>query len=329
MKLVLCGLGRMGQNHARLVADMKDVTVVGVVDADLKRAGEHAARFGCPSFAELAACLDATKPDAVVIAASTSAHGALAKESVGRGIATFVEKPLARTGVEGRAICELAEKTGAFLMVGHVERFNPAVVAARRLVMQGALGDVVNVSTRRVGGSPADKAAAGDVLVDLAVHDIDLVHFLTGQAPRLLSCAGHTQGGVDSATLLLQAGSAVADVHCNWLTPVKIREVTVTGAEGYLSIALITQKVVLTRKNKILLEDAPLTSFYFDDYLKSFAEPDQTTIGIHATEPLKEELKAFFHSVQARTPSPVPPRDALLALEIAESARQQLEAPGA
>jgi len=249
LRILLCGVGNMGANHLRTLKEAsEDCEVVGVVDSSplsAERVGDT------PLFNDVAEALDATGPEAAVVATPTETHYDIAGQIIRAGFPVLVEKPIAATAAQGERLLTLAQEHGVTLMVGHVERFNPAVVAVQRLVSEGQLGEIINVSARRVGGTPQDVHKAGHVLIDLAVHDIDITASLLGE-PTLHAVHAHRGTYVDSATMLFSCGGVSVDIHCNWVTPVKIRSLTVTGSEGHLSANLIAQQVTLTKRNPIL-----------------------------------------------------------------------------
>ncbi|MDH5675336.1 MAG: Gfo/Idh/MocA family oxidoreductase [Myxococcales bacterium] len=319
--VLLCGLGRMGRNHLRLLRTLSSqCEVVGIVDPATqaaKRAGD------IPVFATVDEALSATQPGAAVVATPTATHFEVARRLIEAGLPMLLEKPIAATTAEGEALMQAAEQASVPVMVGHVERFNPAVVAIRRLVREGQLGDIINVSARRVGGSPQDVTKAGHVLIDLAVHDIDITAWLLGE-PRLYAAQGHRGRYVDAATLLFSCGSATVDIHVNWVSPIKIRRLSVTGNDGHLDANLITQEVTLTRSSPILMNLNPDQSMVFDEYLRSFAQPDRIQVGIQTREPLREELRAFLNAVAGLSPMPVGAAEGVRALRLAEQARSEI-----
>jgi UDP-N-acetylglucosamine 3-dehydrogenase len=326
LNIVLCGLGKMGSNHLRNLKEAEGVKIKAVVDANFSQAQECARTSNSTAYATLTEALAASSYDAAFIVAPTVLHYALAREVLERKIPLFLEKPIARTTQEGEELCRLAEQTGTSLMIGHIERFNPTVVCAKQLISQGDLGEIINISVKRVGGTPQDINGAGDVLVDLAVHDLDIVHWLLGSPPVLIDCVGHREKSIDSATLLLKCADANVDIQVNWVTPIKIREIEITGTKSYLHLNLITQKITLTRQNLNLSTPALADqSFPFDRYLKSFSVPDRTEIGVQTREPLKEEIGAFLNCVRKKLPMPITGKDGLHALRIAEQARKRIE----
>ncbi|MBI4403475.1 MAG: Gfo/Idh/MocA family oxidoreductase [Deltaproteobacteria bacterium] len=324
IQIVLVGLGKMGGNHFRILSAMSGCRIAAVVDSDPQLAKEFGDRGKCPAFASLDAALQEVRPEAIVIAASTSTHFELASLALKNKIPVLVEKPIAATVKEALHLCRLACETQTPFMVGHVERFNPAVVTAHHLIRTGELGEILTISSKRVGGNPSDQKRAGDVLVDLAVHDLDLFKTLLGKVPQLISCVGYGDQEIHCATLLLKVGKTLVDAHVNWLTPVKVREIQIIGSKGYCFLNLITQQATLVRQNPLLTQAEIPKEFFFDSYLKSFAQPDKLQIGIQQKEPLQQELTAFIAAITGHLTMPVPPEDGLDALRIADQARKTI-----
>src|SRR5262249_50188756 len=142
---------------------------------------------------------------------------------------------------------------------------------------------------------------------------------------RLVECIGHVGRAVDSATMLLQCGQAAIDIHANWVTPVKIREIHVTGSRAFMYVNLIAQKVTLTPQNPALSGNQPGTPVPSDQYLSSCSRPERREIEVAKAEPLKEELAAFLRCVREGVPVPVSGMDALRALQVAEQGRRWAE----
>ncbi|MGA8497607.1 MAG: Gfo/Idh/MocA family oxidoreductase, partial [Xanthobacteraceae bacterium] len=169
LRIGVVGVGVMGSNHARVLSELPGVKLVGVVDPDRKQR-EHVARhLGCSAFADLDSLI-ARGVDAVTIAAPTHLHRDIAVDCAARGIHILVEKPIASTIEEGNAIVAAARRAGVTLMAGHVERFNPAVEAIKRAI-KGQ--NILSIAVTRVGPFPPRMSNVG-VVIDLAVHDIDL-----------------------------------------------------------------------------------------------------------------------------------------------------------
>jgi predicted dehydrogenase len=329
---LIVGYGNMGTKHARVLRELGGAAAIwGIVDPSEDRRRRAQVDNDCPSFDSLAAALEVKEgPACATIAASTPLHFGLTQRLLERRIPTLVEKPIASTAAQGQELVELSRRMNTVLTVGHVERFNPAAVVARKIVLEKLIGDTIQLCFRRVGGSPADPATTlGDVLVDLAVHDYDLARFITGDRLEVVEALGHHERGrLDSALVLGRlSNGASMQLQVNWRTPVKIRRIELTGTTGYAEVNLITQQVVLYRQNPLLTQSSinPDATSYFDNYLLSFASPDRVELGIERREPLREELTAFWRAVSQHESSPVPAEDAVTAVQLTEATRARLD----
>ncbi len=174
LRLGVVGVGVMGANHARVLADLADVKLVGIADSDRKQRDLVANALGCTGHADVEALI-ASGVDAITIAAPTHLHRDLALTCIRHGVHILVEKPIASSVEEGRAIIAAAQRAGVTLMVGHVERFNPAVEAIKTAIRDE---DILSIAITRVGPFPPRMSNVG-VVIDLggARHRSDpLVH---------------------------------------------------------------------------------------------------------------------------------------------------------
>ncbi|HEX9212076.1 MAG TPA: Gfo/Idh/MocA family oxidoreductase, partial [Bradyrhizobium sp.] len=174
LRVGVIGAGVMGSNHARVLAGLPGVSLVGVVDPSPAHRARTAELASCQGFETLDQ-LFAAGVDAVTIAAPTHLHHEVALACIAKNIHVLVEKPIASTVAEGREIVAAAQKAGVTLMVGHVERFNPAVAAVKQAI---AGEDILSIAITRVGPFPPRMSNVG-VVIDLAVHDIDLIRWFT------------------------------------------------------------------------------------------------------------------------------------------------------
>jgi UDP-N-acetylglucosamine 3-dehydrogenase len=168
LRIGVIGVGVMGSNHARVLTGLPGAELVGVADPDRKQAEFVARTLGCAAVANVNELLD-LKVDAVTIAAPTHLHRDIALACIARGVHVMVEKPIASSVEEGREIIAAARRAGVTLMVGHVERFNPAVEAIKDALRNE---DILSIAITRVGPFPPRMSNVG-VVIDLAVHDID------------------------------------------------------------------------------------------------------------------------------------------------------------
>ena len=241
LRVGVVGVGVMGTNHARVFAGLPGIELVGVADPDRKQRELVARTLGCPAVADVDELLD-LGVDAVTIAAPTHLHHDIALACIARGIHVLVEKPIASTVEEGREIIAAARRAGVTLMVGHVERFNPAVEAIKEAI-RGE--DILSIAITRVGPFPPRMSNVG-VVIDLAVHDIDLIRWFTDSdivevQPQLSSAVAERE---DIALLQFRTASGVlAHINTNWLTPFKARNVTVATRGKYVMGDLLTRQV--------------------------------------------------------------------------------------
>ncbi len=219
LRVGVVGVGVMGSNHARVFAGLPGVQLVAVADPDRKQADFVARTLGCAAVADVEQLLD-LGVDAVTIAAPTHLHRDIALTCIARGVHVLVEKPIASTVEEGREIIAAARRAGVTLMVGHVERFNPAVEAIKEAIRNE---DILSIAITRVGPFPPRMSNVG-VVIDLAVHDIDLIRWFTDSdivevQPQLSNAVAERE---DIALLQFRTASGVlAHINTNWLTPVQ------------------------------------------------------------------------------------------------------------
>jgi len=297
LRVGVVGAGIMGSNHARVLAALAGVEFVGVADPDPAQREMVSRVLGCRAVDSLEALL-ALGVDAVTIAAPTHLHHEVALACMSRGIHVLVEKPIASTVEEGREILAAARRHGVTLMVGHVERFNPAVQAIKEAI-RGE--DILSIAVTRVGPFPPRMSNVG-VVIDLAVHDIDLIRWFTDSdivevQPQLSSAVAERE---DIALLQFRTASGVlAHINTNWLTPFKARNVTVATRGKYVMGDLLTRQVT--------------ECFGF--------QPDgaysMRHLSVGHDEPLRSELIAFVNAIRDGKPPAVTGEEGVASLEIA------------
>ena len=302
LRVGVIGVGVMGSNHARVFADMPGVKLAGIVDPDLKQRDFVEKALGCAAYDSIEALLDGGV-DAVTIAAPTHLHHEMALTCIARGVHALVEKPIASSVEEGREIITAARRAGVTLMVGHVERFNPAVEAIKNAI-RGE--DILSIAITRVGPFPPRMSNVG-VVIDLAVHDIDLIRWFTDSdiievQPQLSSAVAERE---DIALLQFRTASGVlAHINTNWLTPFKARNVTVATRGKYVMGDLLTRQVT--------------ECFGF--------QPDGSYsmrhLSVGHAEPLRAELMAFVSAIVSNTPPAVSGEEGVASLEIATQCLQ-------
>ena len=204
IKTAVIGVGNMGKNHARVYKEISSLTAV--VDTNPNRGIQMADEFDVKWYKTVKELIKKEKIDALSIVVPTSKHSSIAKITLANKIPTLIEKPIAPTVKQGTELINLAKKFKTFLMVGHIERFNPAVVKVKGLIEKGKLGDIVSLLAIRVGVIPP-AFFPSDVVIDLSIHDIDVFNFLLDQFPKKVTVGKNkifNQNISDSAALLLE-----------------------------------------------------------------------------------------------------------------------------
>lgn len=315
LRVAVIGAGMMGRHHVRVYSEMDNVQLVGIADMSSSVLSPLAHRFHCPVFTDYRELLDKQKPDAVSIAVPTVQHLEVISEVARRSIHILVEKPIASSIDHGQAIIEVCETNNVMLAVGHIERFNPSVIAVKEKIASGELGRVFQIDARRQGPYPARIRDVG-VVVDLAVHDIDVMCYITGsEAVRVYAevdrrvCPDHE----DSLSALVKFDKGeVGMLTTNWLTPTKIRELLITGERGMFRVDYLTQDLCF-------FENASVPESGWDtlSVLRGVSEGRMIRYAFNKKEPLRAELETFIQAVEGKEPHIVSGKDGLKALSIA------------
>ena len=295
MRVGLIGLGSMGRNHLRVLGGLPGVRLAAIADPDGAALAAAAVDSGAAVFAEPMTMLAEANLDAVVIAAPTTSHLRLTLAAVERGIAVLVEKPLAATSAEADRIVAAASAPGAPpVQVGHIERFNPAILELGRLLEAGWLSTVFAISSRRAGPFPARIRDVG-VTVDLATHDVDILCAIAGERPARVSAEIAKRIHADHEDLLFGLMSfpsgTVAMLDVDWLTPAKRRQLTVVGEEGMFELDYLTQRLTFSRATDTT------NPRLIGGYAPTF-EGDLVELAVATGEPLAAELEAFMRVVR-------------------------------
>ncbi len=268
----------MGQNHIRIFSEMKDVELVGICDSDRKRAVSLAEKYNSTPFFDHKELLK-QELDAVSVVVPTTFHSSVALDVIESGTHLLVEKPIADTLENADAMINAAHDAKVKLMVGHIERFNPAVSKLKEIIDSGMMGKIVSISSRRVGPFNPRIRDVG-IIMDLGVHDIDVISYLYGRKiNEVYTIAGKDiHAFEDHASILLRCDTNLSGmVETNWLTPHKIRNLTAIGLKGVAYLDYIKQTVEL----------------HDEAWIRS-AKVEQK-------EPLKNELEHFINAVKNDT----------------------------
>jgi UDP-N-acetylglucosamine 3-dehydrogenase len=315
LRIGLAGLGSMGRNHLRILASRADIRLAAIADPVGDALAAAVATSGAQAFDEPLAMIAEAELDALVIAAPTTSHVPLALAAIQRNIAVLVEKPLAESAEEGERIVIAARERGVPVQVGHVERFNPAVLELGRLLKDGWLSSIYSIASRRAGPFP-DRIRDVGVTIDLATHDADILSWIAGERPSRVYAETAQRIHASHEDLLFGLlhfpSGATGMLDVNWLTPAKRRQLVVVGEEGMFELDYLTQRLTFTRATDTT------NPRLIGGYAPTF-EGDVAELPVISGEPLAAEIEAFLRIVREGGRPLVDAEDGLWAVAIATS----------
>jgi UDP-N-acetylglucosamine 3-dehydrogenase len=313
LRIGLAGLGSMGRNHLRVLSNRERCRLVAVADPARDSVVLAVDQCGAQGFDEPLAMIEEAELDGLVVASPTMSHLGLALAAIERGIAVLVEKPLAASVDEGVRIVTAARRRGVPVQVGHVERFNPAVLELGRLLDEGWLSTVYAVASRRAGPFPARIRDVG-VTIDLATHDVDILSWVAGERPERVFAETAQRVHAEHEDLLYgllhYPSAATGFLDVNWLTPAKRRQLIVIGEEGMFELDYLTQRLTFTKQPDL---DRPRL---IAGYAPTF-QGDVADLPVPNAEPLAGELDAFLEIIRRGGRPVVDAEDGLWAVAIA------------
>jgi predicted dehydrogenase len=279
IRVAVVGCGEFGRNHARVYREMEGVALAGVFDADASRAAAFAKEFGTRPFSSLDALQG--EVDAASVAVPTVAHADVGCRLMERGIDVLVEKPMAANLAEADALVNAAHRHSRILQIGHVERFNPAVLAVEPILNRPLFFEVHRL------GVFTPRSLDVDVIYDLMIHDLDILLALVGEPVTEVKAVGIPvlTDKVDIAHARLEfAGGAVANVTASRVSTERVRKVRFFQQHEYISLDYARRDAIRVRVNR----PGPEPDFAFEK------------LDAPAVEPLRAELEAFLDSVCTR-----------------------------
>ncbi len=315
LRIGLAGLGSMGRNHLRILASRSDIRLVAIADPVAAALSAAVASSGAQPFDEPLAMIAEAELDALIVAAPTTSHVPLALAAIDRDIPVLIEKPLAESAEEGERIVVAARRRGVPVQVGHVERFNPAVLELGRLIKDGWLSSIYSIASRRAGPFPARIRDVG-VTIDLATHDADILSWIAGERPSRVYAETAQRIHASHEDLLFGLlhfpSGATGMLDVNWLTPAKRRQLVVVGEEGMFELDYLTQRLTFTRATDTT------NPRLIGGYAPTF-EGDVAELPVVSGEPLAAEIEAFLRVVREGGRPLVDAEDGLWAVAIATS----------
>jgi len=298
VKIAVIGAGSWGQNHIRVFSELEEVDLSAICDLDYSRAQATAKKYGVQPYSSFEKMLDEMDVNAITICTPTTTHYQIALTAIKHNKHIFIEKPMVSNSQEATKLLAEVNKQNVHLMVGFIERFNPGVQKVKNLIERTHFGEVVLFFARRVGRWPMRIGDVG-VVKDTAIHDLDIVRYMFGQDPQSIYAQIGSLGHrfEDYAQIMLGFGGIqTAFIEANWLTPRKVRFLTVTCENAQITLNYLTQQV--------LIEDV----YGSRDVSPSWEEP------------LKLELTNFVKSVIEDRKPAITGVDGLKALTLAELA---------
>lgn len=296
-KVGVIGVGAMGKHHTRVYTELPNVELAGIADINKDAVYRTAEQYNTKPFVDYKELLKCGL-DAVSIVVPTSLHAEVAVDTANAGVNMIIEKPIADTVENARKIIKSARENGVTLMIGHIERFNPIVPVIQKTIENT---DIISIDIIRVGPFPPRIKDVG-VVIDLAIHDIDIIRYLTKSDFKKIY--GLTSKNIyeneDVAILSFEMINGVlAHITTNWLTPFKAREINIATKEKFIKGLFIDQKV-----------------WEYSKYEEGVSHTIKE-LSVPLSEPLNAELHAFLNAINGNKEPPITGEDGLKALEVA------------
>lgn len=315
IRVGVIGIGNMGKHHARIYHEHDDVELAAISDIDENLGMKLSKQYNCKYYNNYVDLLKDKEISAVSIVVPTKLHKKVALDAIRYKKNILLEKPIAETIEDANEIIKSAKKSGIKLFIGHIERFNPAVQKLKQVISEGRIGKVTSIIARRVG-LPPSKINDTNVLLDLAVHDIDIINYLLEKEPEIVNATSYNSviaSTKDRAEIFLRHGDVTSFIQVNWITPIKIRNLAITGTSGYAELDYINQHLTLYTNGS---SNGSLIFDNYDEFLRKFS-PDKIEIGISKEEPLRNEIKEFLNCIANNIKPMMSGEEAVLALKIA------------
>lgn len=328
LKVAVVGAGSMGMNHLRVLRDFNEeqLELVGVAEPNEPNLQYAISRFHIAGFNDYRKMVEQTLPDLVAVVVPTHLHFEIASYLLDRGINVLLEKPMTSSLEEAEALIQLASIRGATLAIGHIERFNPAVIEVKRHLVAGELGQMFHLHARRLGPFPPRIRDVG-VTLDLATHDIDIMRYLADAEVEHVYSETQQHIHTTHEDLLLGilrfTNQAIGVLDVNWLTPTKVRELSITGEKGMYLINYLTQDVYFYEN------DYTTTTWDALRSLTGVSEGSMTRLKIQKAEPLRLEYEDVMNAIRQDVLPTVSGEDGLAVLKIvgqlAESKQKSID----
>ena len=296
-------------------------------DSDPKRAQDAGEQYHVPWFIDATDMLDRVKPRAVVVATPTSTHCTIAGLCIDRDIPVLVEKPISASLEEAGLLAQQAADRGVTIAVGHTERFNPAVIAMKRIIDEGLLGDPLMIHARRLGMKKPFNPQK-NVITELGIHDIEACSFLMGsEHPVACTHAWSKRRDDDAihvARVHLDSPSVSSVIDLSWESSFKLRTLTVAGTKAHAQLNYVNQHLVLSENEFEEKKEPQAMPGPFPIFSLPLAMRDMRDVPVEKQEPLKIQLQDFIDSIAENRPPMVPIDRAIETLALAYEATRKV-----
>jgi len=307
IRVGVIGVGHLGEYHVQKYRAMKGVELIGVVDIDAGRAAEITQRYNTTAYSSQDELLE--RVDAVSLAVPTESHFAVAKEILAAGVHLLIEKPITYDQDDADRLIHMAQEGGLVLQVGHVERFNPAVVKMESLLKQPIFVESHRMNLFTVRGTDVD------VVLDLMIHDLDIILHMARSDVREVHAVGMSviteKTDIANVRIIFQNGM-VANLTASRVSNQPLRKIRIFQPDAYISVNCLKKEISVTRLNDI-------------SRTEPFPQIVSSKMNYPDADPLFDQLGAFAYAVRTGTEPVVTGRDGSAALKIALAIIDQIE----
>lgn len=318
IKVGVIGVGSMGQHHVRHFATFPDAELVAISDVDEDKR-KFADKYNCKFYANYNDMLKNEELDCVSIAVPTMQHKQVIVDAIAKGVHIFIEKPITDDIADAEEIIKNVRAKNLKLMVGHIERFNPVIKHLKSMLENGEFGELISIETNRLSFYQPRIRDSG-IIVDLAIHDIDLLNHLIGSKIDTMYAVATNkivprQELEDNATIVIKfKNGVIGKINVSWTSPIKIREMNIVGTKNVCKVDTISQKIEVIEN---FLDTRNMVWESFEEFLNKFEPKTRVVQEDIKLEPLGIELRAFLDAIKTNSEMPVTGEDGVSALRTA------------
>jgi predicted dehydrogenase len=319
-KIGVIGFGHWGPNICRAFAENPDCTLEIIIEENSeKRALAKSVYPNINVSSDIEELLTNSEVDAVAIITPTLTHANLVETCLLANKHVFVEKPMTNSSLSAQNLINISRKVSRILMVGHIFVYHPTIIKAKEIISQGELGDLYQINMTRTNLGPIRTDVS--VAWDLASHDLSILKFLLGKVPKFIQNIEGSwinQGVSDSSIMtLIYEDNLIANIHCSWLNPKKVREITIVGSKKMMVINEMNLNYPITVYDKGIRDES--SQFPFIENIEQFRNAirtgEEAQIYVKSDQPLKLEINHFVDSINKQS---VPKTDGFFGMEIVQ-----------